>query len=1243
MDRSIMNDFSELSFGGFMRMLRGNGWLAAARVRSPKLLLSSSLLLGLLTLTPASHLLAQRYLGSIEGEVTDSTGAIVPGAKVTAEQTGTHYKTQGTTNGSGTYSFPALDPGTYTVTISAPSFNSTTKTGVVLTAGQLEKLDFRLSPGTTSETVEVSADAALLDTGSANIATTLATQEVTDLPNEGRNPFVMATLAAGVINGGSGGYFEGKSSQFTNPFSGVAIQIVSDGSGGHNRLTIDGIPDDPAERFSGAAYTGFVPSPEAVQEVKVQTSIFDAQVGHGNGTVTNTVIRSGTNRVHGAAYYVFQDTYLNANTSEKVPSQNLCYPGSAGCTNTTTPTRRNNDQLSQTGLVFDGPVYIPKLYDGRDKTFFLVSFERYASHTAINYQTRVPTPAELSGDFSGLCSAFNASGLCTSGIQLYVPNSPLDVNGNRTQYYANNNIAGSISPVGTALLSYLPAPNVPGASATTSPNYVSTQTSYPSTYPSFIFRIDQSIHQKDKLNAIFFRSGLTQNYPLQGFPKAIGPTGYGYHVYRNNRGGSLDEVHQFSPSMVLDSRFGLVFHPFGLVYPGASGFSLSSLGISSTGLPYLSFPGTTESDGYAGLAAGAGGQVSEDTTGSLEEIVTKTIKTHTVRIGFEGNIIRYNVQNPGSGYGTFGFDRHFTQQNYTTGTAASGDPIADELLGAFSSVSYNISASYALQQLYMAPFIQDDWRVTSKLTVNLGLRYDYESPFTERYNKQVSNFCTTCTNPLQSSVSGLTLLGGLQYTSPSNRYPYPKDLNNIQPRIGAAYQMFPTTVVRAGFGIIYFNTLETPIGTGFSQTTSYTNYTGTNTNIAPLNTIANPFPSGVTPATGSTLGLSTALGQSVTFIDPHHVQPKSAQYSASIQQQMPGSVVLQVAYVGTRPTRLEVNHNINILPAAFYNQGGGGVNYLNTAVPNPLAGLFGSSSPTLNSANIARNLLLLPYPEFGSVTEDYSSIGSAPYNALQIQVSKPMKHHYSVQGNFTWDKLMLHNGYLDNYAAVIGKLESVQDNNPTMFGNVFGLFQLPTLAGRPSYERLALGGWQVNTVMRFSNGLLVGAPGNVDIVGSYYQPNANFYRTFNPCYQTQSVSSLTGLVTVSNVNSTLDSTNSYYKLTACDSQSPNPAFRQRLAYTSQSNSAYLGLRYSVHPLADLSVFKKFIIREGMSFEIRGEFFNVLNTPNFPGPNTGLGAANTASRAGSGSLTIPSGQATQQNDPRIGQLTARFNF
>ena len=1168
---------------------------------------------------------AQQYLGTISGNVSDSTGAKIVDAAVTATDTTTNFVSKGVSNGAGDYTIPSLTPDVYTITVTAKGFRVETRTGITLTAGATVATDFALTVGSPTESVIVTENSQLLNTESAALETTITNQEVTDLPNNGRNPNVLATLTVGVINGGSGGYFQGKSSGFTNPFSGVSVQIVSNGSSGHNRLTIDGIPNDPPERLSGATYSGFTPSPESVQEVKVSQSIFDAQVGHGNGTVTDTILKSGNDQFHGAAYYVFQNTYINANTSDKSHLNQA----------------RNNDQLSQTGFVFDGPVRIPKVYDGRDKTFFMVAYERYLSHSALNYNSRVPTAAELKGDFSGLCNTFNGSGLCTSGIQLYMPNSPVDSNGNRTQFFANNNIASAISTAGAALASYYPAPNVPGASAQTSPNYQSTQTSYRSNYPSWDVRIDHKLGANDTINAIYIQAGLTQSYPLQGFPNGIGPNGYGYHVIRNTRGGSLDEVHVFSPSFVLDSRLGLEVHPFGLVYPGNVNFNLGGLGISQTGLPYASFPGVNNGDGYASLAPGAGGQVSTSTVGSLNEIATKTVGAHSIRFGFEGNILRYNQQNPESGFGNgsgtagFNFDRRFTEQNYQNGDANSGDSFASLLLGTFSSTNYTIAASYALQQLYIAPWVQDDWRVNKKLTVNLGLRWDLESPYTERFNKLVTTFCTTCVNPLQSSVSGLPLYGGLQFTNSSNRNPYPANYKAIQPRIGVAYQVTPNTVVRAGYGLIYFNTFESPIGTGFTQTTSYNNYV-TNT---PVNSLSNPYPAGAVLPTGNSLGLSTSLGQNVSFIDPAHVQPRMTQFTLNVQQQLPGSVVVQVAYVGARPTHLEVNHNINLLPATYYNQGYPEVLTLNASVPNQMAGKIPQST-TYNAPNIQQQLLYLPYPEFGSVTEDYSPIGSTPYNALQIQVTKPMKHHYSIAGNLTWDKLMLHNGYLDNYAAVTGQLDHVQDGAPNFFGTIYGTYELPTFASLPFYEREFIGGWKLNSVMRFSDGALLGAPGNVNIIGNYKQPNWSLHRQYNTCYENYTI--VGGQPVWANVPTTTNGTGVYNTVTACDSTSPTPAFITRLAYTSQSNSNVLKIRQQLHPLVDMSIFKQFAFGEAKSFEIRGEFFNVFNTPEWGGPG-GLGSSNAGSSSSSYSLTNPTGYFVQANDARIGQLTARINF
>jgi hypothetical protein len=1209
-------------------------------------------------LSSALLLQAQRYLGGLSGTVADQTGAIVPGAQVIAVSDSTRFTTQVSTTTDGTFSMPSLSPGTYTVSVTANGFKSEKRVNVVLTAGQVVQLDFKLSPGSVSQSIEVTSEtASLIDTSSATVATTLDNQAVTDLPNEGRNPYVLATLASGVVDTASGGYFGGHASQYTNPYSGVAVQITAFGNSGHNRLTLDGIPNDAPERFSGASYTNFVPSPEAVQEVKVENGIFDAQIGHGNGVLTNTVIKNGTNSLHGAAYYVFENTYLDANTYDR---------NAAG-------QPRSNNQVNQTGLVMNGPVVLPKLYNGRNKTFFMFSFERYATHTPIPPSQsfsvfRVPTPAELTGDFSGLCpGGFNSSGYCTSsgGTQLFVPNSPVDANGNRTEYFINNNIASSsfgtaaytctsgtctvsgfgapvsgasaINATGAALAGYIPSPNVSGSTAYSSAsqsNYVPANDSYPASYPSFIGRFDFELGRNDKLNVIGFRSGLTQSYPMYDYPKGIGPNGYGYSVYRNNRGGSVDEIHQFSSSLVLDSRFGLVYHPFGLLYPGNSGFDLTKLSMSQTGLPYNSFPGVSfnSSDHYVGLAPGAGGQISTSTLGSLDEILSKELGRHSVRFGFQGEILRYNVQNPMSGFGNgsgtagFAFDRRFTQSNsvlYGAGSApatngvGSGDAVASMLLGYFSSANYNDSIAYATQQLYLAPYVQDDWRVNNKLTLNLGVRYDYESPLTERFNRLISGFCTSCQNPLQSSVTGLELNGGLQFVTPSSRFPYPHDTHNLQPRLGAAYQVLPNTVVRGGFGIIFFNTIESPYSTGFSQATSYNNYTTS----APLNSLTTPFPTGVILPTGNTLGLKTGLGQGVNFNDQRHVQPRAAEYTLNIQQQLPYNIALQVGYIGSRPTRLEVSgYNINTLPTSYFNQGAAEVTYLNTKVANPMAGQFASTyanNATLNASTIQQYLLLVPFPEFGTVTEQNSSLGSAPYNSLQIQISHPMTHHFAIQGNFTWDKLMLHNAFLNNgsgeNSALDTKLESVQDNNSNVLANIFGTYELPKFASSPYWERLAIGGWKLNGVLRMANGNLISAPGGVNIIGPTGVSNRTYSHYINTCYENTSGALVVGPG-------------------ACSSSTDTPAYQQRLSYTTQTNSPYIGVRQTFHPLMDASLFKTFPIREAMTFEIRGEFFNVLNSPIFGTPSTSLGSSSF------GVVSL-----TQVNDPRFGQLTARLNF
>ena len=1038
------------------------------RVRTLRLTLLVCLPLFLLGAFP---LHAQRYLASLTGNVSDPTSAKIVGATIMATDLTTKFSTKAVTNGSGDYSIPFLAPDTYDVTVDAKGFRTETHTGVVLTAGSDVRTDFTLTVGSQTETVTVGATTPLLDTASASIGTTFTEQQVHDLPSMGRVPAMVASLAAGAYDSA---YIGGKTDSTLVPWGGGPTATSGNGVGGFTRPMIDGVPDDALERNGtgqGGPYTAFTPSPESIQEVKIQTALYDAEYGHGSGTVINQVLRSGTNTFHGAMYYVFRSTYFDANTYERVPNQN-------GAVNPASTSRRLNGTWNQPGFVLDGPVRIPHLYDGRDKTHFMVAYEHImlrgttgnsGGAGATNF---VPTPAMANGDFSALCpGGFNSSGVCVAGggVQIYDPLT-LDASNNRTPF-ANNQIQSSrFNSTGVALLKLYPAPNI-NQSATV--NYISNQISIPEGYYSLITRIDHSINGNNKWSAVFDNQQLGQHQPNLGYPTSIGPAGN--ITFRNNHGGSVDFVSVLPRSWVLDARIGVNYHPFGVFDFGGT-YDISSLGISAAGIAHQTFPGLSFSDSYTGLQSGSSSQSSDDTYITTAAIVSKTIGKHNVRFGFEGELHRYNALNPFSGLTSFGYNRQFTQKNSVNtavgADSSSGNPIASLLLGYPSSGGYQVIPAFAISQPYQAYFVQDDWRIAKNLTLNVGLRWEYESPYTERYNRLATGFCTTCTNPLQASVAGLTLNGGLQFASSSNRQYYKPQHSEFQPRFGVSYELNPRTVIHGGAGLIYINALEAANGPGFSATTAYT---ATTDNTHPFTSLANPFPGGVTQPSGSSLGLSTQIGQGINFLAPGHTNPKILLWTVSTQTQLPANMVLQLAYAGNKTWNWGINNNINPLPAKYYNQGAAGTTYLNAKVPNPMAGLIPANG-NLNGSTILNSLINLPYPEFGSVTALDIPAGEALYNAAQVTLNKRMGHNLNVLGTFTWQKMMTSFQYLN---ATDPAPERYEDGNPTLMGNLAVIYQLPRFSATPSYVREVLGGWQLNGILRVYKGALFGNPGGV--------------------------------------------------------------------------------------------------------------------------------------------------------------------
>jgi hypothetical protein len=1070
------------------------------------------------------------------------------------------------------------------------------------------------------------ADITTMDTGTSSLSQVLDSHEVTDLPNIGRNPFVEATFAPGTY---SANMVTGSQSQYNQPYSGTASQMQIGGLGNAHRLELNGMPDDAPERLSAVTYTNFVPSPEAVQEVNTQTMLVDAQYGHSDGAVINTIVKTGQNALHGAAYYALQNTDMNANTTSRKQSSVQSTKGQPSV-----------DRWQQPGFVVDGPIYIPKIYNGHDKTFFTVAYEHIKTNTPNPYTGFMPTTAMRSGDFSSLCSSFNSSGFCTSGIQLYNPNSPIDASGNRTSYFANNNIASAIDPVAAAIIKYFPSPNMTTSTAST--NYVSGDDTIKDHYWSFITRIDEKLTDKQTLTGLFFRSKRNQVYPVQGFGiSGNGIGGPGYSHFRNDTGSSVEWMYQLSNTLVLDSRIGFLYHPFSLTYHGDN-YDLTQLGFSSTfasAVPRETFPGISFTNGTNSYssATGGGGQYSESTASSWTEVLTKVIRQHTVKVGFEGNDLRYDListNGSASNIGTFNFTRGFTQKNYSTGDTTSGDPMASFLLGAINSDTVNNYSSEAYDQKYVGFFLHDDWRVNNKLTLNMGVRWDYEAPMTERHNQMNAGFCSTCTNPLQSSVSGLTLNGGLQFVSSSNRMGFNKQLNNWQPRIGAAYQINPKAVLRGGFGMIYLPTFDQPGATGFSQSTAYTSTT-TASPSTPASSFANPYPSGLVSPTGSTSGLSTALGQGLSPEDVNHRQPRLFFGAIGLEYQLPKSAVIEIDYVANASRNYSVSKAINALPSSDFALG---ATELNTKVTNPMAGLISTNS-TLNDTTIVKSALLIPYPEFGAITLYNRPLGYTSYNAMQLSVRKRFADGFSAQFHYTWSKQMNATGYLndfDNWDQVFRREAAA----PNRLWNVIGSYEFPTPFRANYISRMMLGGWSLNATVRDHNGSLIGYPSasgsRVDMIaGANLRgggSNRSMTHQFNTCY-------IDAAGTIHAGGGTTDVTG------ACANGDGSPAWQLRKATTTATtaypltavtyNTITPRVRQMVFPIADASLFKKFVIHEKFNFELRGEFYNISNTPNYGTPNTTLTTYGTAA---AGTMTW-----SQGNDPRMGQVTARVNF
>jgi hypothetical protein len=1122
----------------------------------------------------ALSLRAQESRGTLTGAVKDPQGSAVPDAEIVARHMGTNFENRTTTNVSGVYVIPFLNIGSYTLTVTAKGFKKAVKRDIQLSVGERHQVDFELELGAVSDTVTISASADLLDTADASRGTLFDANKIADLPLLGKNTYTLAYQANGVL------HINPQGSITDRPYDngGMDAIRINGGQAFTNEYLLDGAPNTNVERGNVNSLS-FVPPPEAVEEMAVQSNNYDAQYGRTGGGVISASLKSGTNTLHGSLYEYYRDKILNANTWQGN------FAGQP----------RGPFLWNQPGATANGPVYLPKLYDGRNRTFFLFSWETIHQNIPNYLFQTVPTADNRNGDFSSAHTAANQP------ITIYDPTTT-QASGNtylRTPFPGNKIPQNRIDPVAVKLMQYIPMPNFPADSAGFN-NYNPTGPGIETLerYNAYTIKFDQMITQQERFSIHYVTNKRWQTGPYYGWQiPALGPNNF----ERYNQGANAQLTSTISPTTVLTTRFGFTEHIF-LNYMNGGGFDPTQLGFPTGQVAQAQgkfFP-TFSFTNYTGFGQ-AGNNSDTSTNWYFTAVANKVIGKHSLKWGGEFRVMLDNQ--PNYSFASFAFSNGWTQRDALNADALSGNAFASFLLGYPASGSSPYNASPAFGYHAAGVFVQDDIRVTSKLTLNIGGRWEYESPITERYNRENAGFDPTAPSNLQ--VPGLALSGGLLFASGNNRLAWKRDLNNIDPRIGLAWHFLPKTVFRAGYGLSYVPTYLNPQTQGYSSVTPFV--ASLDGNLTPVGRLASPFPTGMLPPTGASQGPATFAGQNITYADQNRTMPYIHQFSAGFQHELPGAILLDLSYVGSRTRELATGKNLNSLTAS---QLALGQAYLTAQVPNPLAGLLPGTS--INGTTLQRQQLMLPYPQFLNVNQTGYSIGRAWYNSLQVQMQKRLSHGFHLLVDYTYSETMQALSYL-NPQFNGNQLERVRASEDLPHRlSIAGGYQVPFFAHSNRFVKAILGGWQAQLIALFQSGRqLAGVDGYPtganQFVSGPYNPNGYY---FNAC-----------TLNTSGVRQN------------CASADQPVAWIQRPAGTLRVDGSQWSQRREMRPgVMDSSIFKTFPLHERLTLQFRLEAFNTFNTPWFGLANTSLGNARFGMLGN-----------TQGNDPRNTQIALKVNF
>jgi hypothetical protein len=1107
---------------------------------------------------------AQTPTAQITGRVTDPSDAVISGAKIVVTNTATGVDRRTVSNDEGYYTIPALPPGIYQLDLQMSGFTAISRSGIILAVNQTAKIDFILQIGAVTESLSVQAATPLLDAAEGALGTVVENAKVANLPLSGRNPFDLVMLTPGTQVYGRAD-LPGNNIPLTN-------YSTNGGPSMTNEILLDGVPNTAEGRQNEFINS---PSVDAVQEFKVQSNSIKAEFGRTGGGVINVSLKSGTNQFHGVVFEFLRNDKLDSNN----------------WFNNTSGQKRPPYRFNQFGGTVGGPIV-------KDRAFFFFNYEGLRRRRGNTFLFSVPREDMRQGDFSHVSSAAGQP------IEIYDPMGTRSLPGGgsvRDPFPGNMIPRNRMDPVASNMLDYWAKPNLIGDPNTGANNFISTA---PEDYYMNLLnvRIDHRISQNHYLFGRFSWDEH-KDTPPNVFGNVANPaTGPQLFTTRN---AGVNDTWTINPSTVASFRLGYARLRDSST-PFSYGFDATKLGFTSTFatqqpaplFPNIQVTGMTTNIGFGASALGPVGTLIENAWPNLftgQSDVTKMVGRHVIKVGTDVRVYRVDGYQAGSAGGAFSFTPGFTQgPDPTRAGATSGNAFASYLLGTAASGTITRTPSKDTQAYYLGYYIQDDLKVTPQLTLNLGIRYEYESCMTERYDK-LTYLDFNSQSSVQSQELGRTIYGGLAYAGVNG---HPRKMcdasrNNWGPRFGFAYSAGTRFVVRGGYGISYLpvNRAIFDQQTGYSATTTMVTAVG----FTPLNFISNPFPDGLVAPSGNSLGLLTNIGQGISAADRHQPIPYVQQWNIGVQHTLPGNTVVEVAYAGSKGTRLDQDVQWNQMPDQYLVRG----NDLLQQVRNPFLGQIPATAP-LGQATVVAGQLLRPFPQFSSVVSLRSKTGSSIYHSMQMRVERRFSLGFTFLASYTVGKLI--DDGSPGILAFTGSVPGYQDyNNRQLERSVSSqevpqrfvlsaVYELPFGPGKKvlTYGGIIgklIGGWQVNEISTIQSGIPLAL--NTATNPTLGPLGAGTLRPDNNGRSAK----LTG--------ATVDRLNRYFD-TSVFSQ-PGPF---RFGTTGRTLPDVRGPG-TVN--LDLSLFKNTRIGERYTLQFRVEAFNSLNDTVFGNPGTTYGS------------------------------------